>query len=99
MVRIGNVQTFSGVKPDKAQVLKIAEEACEVFSAWEDCDEEALEGTYWHTGETLAKRTALIDECCDVITATCNLLASIGVRNAEIYMLKCEERNRKRGRL
>lgn len=99
MVRIGNVKTFSEVKPDKAQALKVLEEAAEVVEAWKKCNEEALDGTCYHTGETLAKRSALIDECCDVITATCNLLASIGVRNAEIYMLKCEERNRKRGRL
>lgn len=99
MVRIGNVKTFSEVKPDKAQVLKIAEEVCEVYSAWEDCDEEALDGACWHGGDTLAKRSALIDECCDVITATCNLLSALGVRNLAFYMLKCEERNRKRGRL
>ena len=99
MIRVGNVETFKDVKPDKAQVLKIAEEVCEVYSAWEDCNEEALDGDLYQSGETLAMRTNLIDECCDVITATCNLLASMGVRNLVFYMMKCEERNRKRSRL
>lgn len=99
MIRVGNVETFKDVKPDKAQVLKIAEEVCEVYSAWENCNEEALDGDLYHSGETLDMRTNLIDECCDVITATCNLLASMGVRNIAFCMMKCEERNRKRGRL
>lgn len=99
MVKVGNIKTFKDVKPDKAQVLKIAEEVCEVYSAWENCDEEALNGDFYHCGETLEKRMDLIDECCDVIQATCNLLASMGVKNLTFSMMKCEERNRKRGRL
>lgn len=33
-VRVGAVATFEGVKPDKAQALKLLEEAAEVFGAW-----------------------------------------------------------------
>ena len=99
MVRVGNVETFKDVKPDKAQVLKIAEEVCEVYSAWENCDEEALNGDFYHCGETLEKRMNLIDECCDVIQATCNLLAMLGVEDFAPYMAACLEVQRGRGRL
>lgn len=34
-VEIGTVQTFPDVKPDKAQALKVLEEAAEVFGAWQ----------------------------------------------------------------
>lgn len=98
-VHIGDVTTFKGVSPDKAQVLKIAEEVCEVYSAWENCDDEALNGDSYHCGETLEKRMDLIDECCDVIQATCNLLLSLGVTDLSYHMKRCEQRNRDRGRL
>ena len=97
-VNIGEVTTFANPQEDKAQVLKIAEECCEVFSAWE---------TY--TGMTIAEgeqsvisraaRNALVDECADVITATCNLLAALGVDDMREAMRACEARNRERGRL
>lgn len=90
-VTIGEVTTFPHPKADKAQVLKIAEEYSEVFSAWEDYDRNG----YLYSEE----RAHLVDECADLITATCNLLAAIGVDDMRGAMAECAERNRARGRL
>lgn len=41
-VNIGKVATFPGAKPDKAQALKVLEEAAEVFGAWQAFDDYEL---------------------------------------------------------
>ena len=91
-VKLGTVQTFAEVKPDKAQALKVLEEAAEVFGAWqllEDADPYADEDTF--------NVVPLMAECADVIQATCNLLASYGVRDFTAYMEACRKRNVGRG--
>ena len=83
-----SVRTFDRVAPDKAQVMKVAEESLEAFSAWENFRDDASD----------VKRTAVVDECCDVIQATCNLLYALGVTDLTDAMAACERRNRERGR-
>lgn len=83
------VRTFDNVEPDKAQVMKVAEESLEVFSAWENFQDDASD----------AKRSAVVDECADVIQATCNLIASLGVEDFTPYMEACRKRNEERGRM
>lgn len=93
-VEIGTVQTFTDVKPDKAQALKVLEESAEVFGAWqllEDADPYADEDTFG--------AVPLMNECADVIQATCNLLAAYGVVNFTAYMEACRKRNVERGRM
>lgn len=92
-VTIPPVRTFAHVEASKAQALKPLEEAAEVFASWQ-AREAARE---LHHG-VVAASAALVDECCDVITATCNLLAALGVDDLTEAMAACEERNRKRGR-
>ena len=92
-VTIPHVRTFPDAEPSKEQALKPLEEAAEVFAAWQRWD-------LW-TGIDLREsmmREAIVDECCDVIMATCNLLASLGVTDLTEAMAKCERRNRERGR-
>ena len=89
MVIIPPVRTFQGVAPDKAQALKPLEEAAEVFSAWENFRDDASD----------VKRSAVVDECADVIQATLNLVAALGVEDFGPYMKSCEKRNRERGRI
>ena len=36
IVEIGRVRAFPDVRPDKAQALKVVEEAAEVYAAWQD---------------------------------------------------------------
>ena len=88
-VEIGTVQTLPDVKPDKAQALKVLEEAAEVFGAWRRLD--AME-----SGVVFQD---LKDECADVIQATCNLLAAYGVQDFTWHMEMCWRRNVKRRRM
>lgn len=89
-VRVGAVATFEGVKPDKAQALKLLEEAAEVFGAWQDWDR----GTDFKP----KSRIAVLDEIADVVQAACNLVAAFGVTDFAPYMQDCRIRNEERGR-
>lgn len=88
-VYIGAVETFKSVRLDKAQALKPLEEAAEVFGAWQR----------FYGCPTKTNEEVLMDECADVIQATCNLLAALGVTDMTEAMRRCERRNRERGRL
>ena len=89
-VRVGSVRRFDHVEADKAQALKPLEEAAEVVEAWKDWDAFAAHGE---------AEQALLAECADVIQATLNLVAALGVEDFRPYMKECERRNRERGRI
>ena len=93
-VEIGTVQTFGDVKKDKAQALKVLEEAAEVFGAWQLWDD--LDPDEKCDGFSSA---CLMVECADVIQATCNLLAAYGVTDFTVFMETCRKRNVERGRV
>ena len=89
-VKIGEVATFPDAKADKAQALKVLEEAAEVFGAWQQFDD----------GEKSAlSRWLVLAECADVIQATCNLLAGMGVTDFAPHMDMGRARNEERGRM
>ena len=94
---IGEVRTFPNVKADKEQVLKILEEAAEVYSAWESWEEFENPSLKW-SYVACSKYRDLLSECADVIQATCNLMSALGVEDATYQMEQCEKRNAKRGR-
>lgn len=88
-----SVRVFDDVEPSKAQVVKIAEETCEVYSAWEN---------WWNEqpgddGDELTE--LLVDECADLIQAACNLLAALGITDLTEAMAACRKRNADRGRI
>ena len=87
-VQMGSVRRFDDLKPDKAQALKPLEEAAEVFGAWQDT----------HLPED-RRREKMLAECADVIQATLNLVAALGVEDFRPHMKACEIRNRERGRI
>lgn len=96
-VYVGGVQTWeTGITP-REQACKMNEEVMEVFSAIERCEGEDLDPEAWHGSDSMHFR--VVDECCDVITAACNLLAKIGVTDLREAMESCAERQRERGRL
>ena len=95
-VRVGSVRRFDEVKASREQVVKMAEEVMEVFSAWEDIGRVGLVHGAFSLREVEDK---LLDECADVIQATLNLVAALGVEDFRPYMKACERRNRERGRI
>lgn len=100
-VKLGAVRAFPGAVPDKAQALKVLEEAAEVFGAWQEWDRfHRVHSVFDHPKAMTAKamKESIIAECCDTIQACCNLAASLGVTDLTPYLARCEERNRERGR-
>ncbi len=93
-VEVGTVQTFADVRHDKAQALKVLEEAAEVFGAWQLWDDlgpgEKCDGF---------NVVCLMNECADVIQATCNLAAAYGVTDFTTFTEACRNRNVERGRM
>lgn len=101
-VKLTSVRTFPNAAPDKAQALKVLEEASEVFGAWQNAEDS---GEHYADPEIRKISTyawveckVLIDEIADTIQACCNLAASLGVTDLTPYLARCEERNRDRGR-
>ena len=99
-VQIGTVQTFKDVKADKEQAIKILEEAGEVVDAFKAYREAAL--TDWTEPDNVNEyRMAcdhLIDECADVLQATCNLLSALNVVDITKWIERCKAKNERRGR-
>ena len=93
-VEVGTVQTFADVRHDKAQALKVLEEAAEVFGAWQLWDDlgpgEKCDGF---------NVVCLMNECADVIQATCTLAAAYGVTDFTTFTEACRNRNVERGRM
>lgn len=97
-VQMGSVRRFDRIEPDKEHSLKPLEEASEVHGAWQAMASAELA----HGGDcVLARlwRKRLLEECADVIQATLNLVAALGVEDFRPYMRACELRNRDRGRI
>lgn len=87
-----NVKTFPNVQPTKEQALKPLEESAEVFAAWQEFSKEK-------TSRRFLLKQKLLQECADVITATCNLIDSLGYGDEiDTYIAEVEEKNRRRGR-
>ena len=87
-VNVGTVRAFPGALPDKAQALKVVEEAAEVFSAWEQ----------WSSVRDEGIRDMLVGELADCVTACANLAASLGVYDLARAVKEAEVRNEERGR-
>ena len=101
-VRIGDVQTFSEFERfDKAQACKVLEEAAEVYAAWQKCKPwYGCGAKMMNERQRVAGGDAvdeLIAECADLITATSNLLAGLGVDDMTEPMKRCVLKNNARG--
>lgn len=101
-IKLGAVRAFPGAVPDKAQALKVLEEAAEVFGAWQNAEGS---GEHYTDPEirkistyAWAECEVLIDEIADTVQACCNLASALGVTNLTPYLARCEKRNRERGR-
>ena len=99
-VQIGTVKTFKDVKADKEQAVKVLEEAGEVVDAFKAYREAAL--TDWtepdNANEYRMACDHLINECADVLQATCNLLSALNVVDMTKWIERCKAKNERRGR-
>ena len=98
------VAAFDAVRCDKAQALKPLEEAAEAFAAWQAYERwlalSDMGGDFMgDVDDPCRPLFSLVDECCDVIQATCNLLFSVGVTDLREPMRRCLARNEARGRV
>lgn len=88
VIQIGAVKTLPEYeRADKAQAVKVLEEAAEVFAAWQNLDYawqnlDTAETYSCYEDQTIA-RTDLVFECADVIITVCHLLAGLGVVDVE----------------
>lgn len=98
-VYVGGVPTWDTGLDPRGQAVKVSEEVMEAFSAIEDATCYSHEDGFEEPRFSMALAAPVVDECCDVITATCNLLASLGVTDLRDAMERCAERQRERGRI
>ena len=84
------VTTWDTKCSGKEQALKVLEEAAEVFSAVENLEASPLPVDRIFL-------IALADEIADVLTAICNLARKYRI-DVPAALIRCEQRNHKRGR-
>ena len=89
-MRVGDVPTFERPMADMAQAAKVVEEAAEVLAATVDWLDATSDGAM--------KREELVEECCDVIQETCNLLAGLGAKDVTDEMARVRANNERSGR-
>lgn len=97
-IKLGGVRAFPGAVPDKAQALKVLEEAAEVVEAFKRADPGDVLPVARQFPDCNKRILPLVDEIADTITACCNLASALGVDDLAPYLARCEERNRERGR-
>lgn len=101
-VEVGRVSALPSARADKAQALKVVEEAAEVFGAWQAYERRTRfdEGTgIENSPQAAALRDGLLDEIADCVTACAGMAAALGVRDLTGRMRACDKRNRDRGRM
>lgn len=97
-VKLGAVRAFPGAVPDKAQALKVLEEAAEVVEAFKRVDPGDVLPVARQFPDCNKRILPLMDEIADTIQACCNLASALGVTDLTPYLARREERNRERGR-
>lgn len=97
-IKLGAVRAFPGAVPDKAQALKVLEEAAEVVDAFKRADPGDVLPVARQFPDCNKRILPLVDEIADTVTACCNLAAALGVTDLTPHLAACEERNRERGR-
>ena len=88
-VRVGSVRRFDDLWKVAYAYSDFKRREIEIFYAWDA----------WALNQTEENRERLLDSCADVIQATLNLVAALGVEDFRPYMKACERRNRERGRI
>lgn len=97
-IKLGGVRAFPGAVPDKAQALKVLEEAAEVVEAFKRADPGDVLPVARQFPDCNKRILPLVDEIADTVQACCNLASALSVTDLTPYLARCEERNRERGR-
>ena len=97
-IKLGGVRAFPGAVPDKAQALKVLEEAAEVVEAFKRADPGDVLPVARQFPDCNKRILPLVDEIAETITACCNLASALGVTDLTPHLAACEEKNRERGR-
>lgn len=88
-VELGTVRTFVIASSDREQAEKILEEAAEVFSQVERMQEFRMSDAF----------PRVLEECADVVQATCNLVTRLGASDIfKKHLDAVERKNASRGR-
>lgn len=95
---LGEFRAFRELRADKAQALKVLEEASEAYGAAADYAKAAYRGDAERDVPRL--RARMLDECADLAQALANLLAAWRVDGPEWAeaVERCRERNEERRR-
>ena len=96
-VRVGSVRRFDLVSSFKPQAIAPLERAADAYQAWKAWKIAARHGADGAMTDMLRRR--LLDACADLIQATLNLVAALGVEDFRPWMKACERRNRERWRI
>ena len=88
-VRVGSVRRFDDAEADTMAAVAVNDAGLEVIYSLND----------WMANPSARHREMLLSDCADVIQATLNLVAALGVDDFRPYMKACERRNRERGRI
>lgn len=96
-VQMGSVRRFDLVSSFKPQAIAPLERAVDVYQAWKAWKIATWQGADDSMTDMLRRR--LLDACADLIQATLNLVAALGVEDFRPYMKACERRNRERERI
>lgn len=96
-VRVGSVRRFDLVSSFKLQAIAPLERVIDVYQAWKAWKIATWQGADDSMTDMLRRR--LLDACADVIQATLNLVAALGVEDFRPWMKECERRNREWGRI
>ena len=94
-VRVGSVRRFD----DVSDVLDITWSLTTSSAYAMDAIGSYLYGDRSKPEFNDAYRKIALGSCADVIQATLNLVAALGVEDFRPWMKECEERNRERGRI
>mgnify|MGYP000702350693 CR=1 FL=1 len=99
-INLGDFGTFAHVNPDKAQALKVLEEASEVVEAYKAYHKRSMESPFSQEKTIGEYRYELLDECADVCQAVANLVVALTPWDNEWdkAVKRCHDRNEIRGR-
>lgn len=94
-VSVGDVPVRGDVGLSKTALLEIAEAFAGVCAAWSEWDELSTEEEFmgrFLDGMVSEQETRMLDCCAELISATCELSAALGVGSFGGFIAKCARR-------